>query len=105
MSVCPAASNLGSSTRRSTRAGRLQPTSAAPRFRTSLLLGSGVLASLSHQGCDKGAEEGFAAAPSVVHELEEAEIERQLLLRDTPVRAEPRAQQGPRPLHRVDVDL
>src|SRR3954467_14935004 len=57
------------------------------------------------QCCDEGAEEGFAAAPGVVHELEEAEIERQLLLRDTPVRAEPRAQQGPRPLHGVDVDL
>src|SRR3954452_1003538 len=57
------------------------------------------------QGCDEGAEEGFAAAPSVVHELEEAEIERQLVLRDAPVRAEPRAQQGPRPLHGVDVDL
>src|SRR5919202_5976857 len=69
------------------------------------MLGSGVLASLSHQGCDKGAEEGFAAAPSVVHELEEAEIERQLFLRDTPVRAQPRAQQGPGPLHGVDVDL
>ena len=70
-----------------------------------LLLGSGVLASLSHQGCDEGAQEGFAAAPGVVHELEEAEIERQLLLRDAPVRAEPGAQQGPRPLHGVDVDL
>src|SRR4051812_40286230 len=57
------------------------------------------------QGCDEGAEEGFAAAPGVVHELEEAEIERQLLLRDAPVRTEPGAQQGPRPLHGVDVDL
>src|SRR3954462_7380859 len=63
---------------------------AGERF--SLLLESGVLASLSHQGCDKGAKEGFAAAPSVVHELEEAEIERQLLLRDTPVRSQPGAQ-------------
>jgi hypothetical protein len=36
---------------------------------------------ISHdQGCDEGAEEGFAAAPGVVHELEEAEIQRQLLL-------------------------
>jgi hypothetical protein len=45
-------------------------------FPSWLMLGSGVLASLSHQGCDKGAEEGFAAAPSVVHELEESEVER-----------------------------
>src|SRR3954469_2064986 len=58
-----------------------------------------------HQGGDKGAEQGFAAAPGVVHELEESEVERQLVLRDAPVRAEPRAQQGPRPLHGVDVDL
>src|SRR4051812_20893903 len=58
-----------------------------------------------HQGCDEGAKEGFAAAPDVVHEREEAEIQRQLLLRDAAVRAEPGAQQGPRALHRVDVDL
>jgi sulfur relay (sulfurtransferase) DsrF/TusC family protein len=45
-----------------------------------LFSGSGVLASLSHQGCDEGAEEGLASAPGVVHEFEEAEIERQLLL-------------------------
>ncbi len=64
-----------------------------------------MLASLSHQGCDEGAEKGFASAPGVVHELEESEIERQLLLRDAPVRPQPGAQQGPRPLHGVDVDL
>src|SRR3954467_3424440 len=70
-----------------------------------LLSGSGVMEASHDQCCDEGAEEGFAAAPGVVHELEEAEIERQLLLRDAPVRAEPGAQQGPRPLHGVDVDL
>src|SRR4051794_11452716 len=78
----------------------------APSWKIARLLpGSGVLAILSHQGCDEGAEEGFAAAPGVVHELEEAEIERQLVLRDAPVRAQPGAQQGPGPLHGVDVDL
>ena len=30
-----------------------------------------------HQSHDEGAEEGFAAAPGIVHEREEAEIERQ----------------------------
>ena len=40
-----------------------------------------------------------------MHELEEAEIERQLLLRDAPVWAQPGAQQGPETLDRVDVDL
>src|SRR3712207_5011005 len=57
------------------------------------------------QSRDQGTEQGSASAPGVVHELEEAEVQRQLLLRDAPVRAEPGAQQGPRPLHRVDVDL
>src|SRR3954465_429317 len=33
---------------------------------------------------DEGAKESFAPAPGVVHELEEAEIQRQLLLRDAP---------------------
>src|SRR3954469_11117257 len=32
-------------------------------------------------------------------------VERQLLLRDAPVRPQPGAQQRPDPLHRVDVDL
>jgi hypothetical protein len=54
---------------------------------------------------DEGAEESFAPAARVVHELEEAEVVRQLLLRDPPVRAEPGAQQGPEPLDRVDVHL
>ena len=58
-----------------------------------------------HQCRDEGGQESFAAAPGIVHELKEAEIQRQLLLRDTPVRAEPGARQGPRPLHGVDVDL
>jgi hypothetical protein len=40
----------------------------------------GVLAHLSHQRCNKGAKESFAATSGVVHELEEAEIKRQLLL-------------------------
>jgi len=33
-----------------------------------------------HQSRDEGAEQGFAAAPGVVHELEEGEVERKLLL-------------------------
>src|SRR4051812_5840538 len=57
------------------------------------------------QSGDEGAQEGFAAAAGVVHELEEAEIQRQFLLRDAPVRAQPGAQQGPRALYGIDVDL
>src|SRR6185369_15235580 len=58
-----------------------------------------------HQDGDEITEEGPAPAPGVVHELEEGEIERQLLLRDAPVRAQPGAQQRPDALHGVDVDL
>jgi hypothetical protein len=34
------------------------------------------------QGGDEGSEKGFSASAGIVNELEEAEIERQLLLRD-----------------------
>ena len=71
-----------------------------------LLLGSGVVKGPSRdQGGDKGSEQGFAAAPGVVHELKEAEIERQLVLREAPMRPQPGAQQRPEPFHGVDVDL
>jgi len=45
----------------------------------------------SHQDSDECAEQGFATAACVVHELEEAEVIRQLVLRNTPVRSQPRA--------------
>src|SRR4051794_16051771 len=68
-----------------------------------------LLGCWSGESCDQGgnerAEEGFAATACVVHELEEPQIERQLLLRDPPGRAEPGAQQGPEPLDRVDGHL
>src|SRR3954465_3306803 len=50
-----------------------------------------------NQACDKGAEQGSPTPARVVDELEEAEIKRQLVLRETPVRAQPGAQQGPEP--------
>jgi len=57
-----------------------------------LLLGSGVVTGPSrYQAGDEGAEQGFAASARVVHELEEAKIERQLVLRDAAVRAQPGA--------------
>src|SRR3712207_1367531 len=58
-----------------------------------------------HRSGDEGAEEGFATAAGIVHELEEGKVERQLCLRDPPVRAQPGARQGPRPLHGVGMDL
>jgi hypothetical protein len=44
-----------------------------------------------HQSRDEGAKQGFAPAPGVVHELEKAEIQRQLLLRDAAVWPQPGA--------------
>jgi hypothetical protein len=43
------------------------------------------------QSRNEGAKESFAPAPGVMHELEEAEIQRQLLLRDAPVWPQPGA--------------
>jgi hypothetical protein len=71
----------------------------------SLLSGSGVVGASRHQGGDELAEKGFASAPRMVHELEEAEVQRHLLLRDAAVRPQPGAQQRPDPFHGVDVDL
>src|SRR6476661_8377785 len=74
--------------------------------RARLLSGFGVVGmGLPDQTRDEGAEQSLAPAASVVDELEEAEVERQLLLRDAPVRAQPGAQQRPDALHGVDVDL
>ncbi len=58
-----------------------------------------------NQACARGAEQGSPTPARVVHELEELEIERQLVLRETPVWAEPGAQQRPEPLDGVDVHL
>src|SRR3954449_3134116 len=78
------------------------PSPKSPR----LLSGSGVVTGTSgDEARDEGAEESFAPAARVVYELEEAEVVRQLLLREAPMRAEPRAQQRPETLDRVDVNL
>src|SRR3954468_24719959 len=57
------------------------------------------------QGGNERAEEGFAATAYVVHELEEAEVKRQLVLRKTAVRPQPGAQQRPEAFDGVDVHL
>src|SRR4051794_25675312 len=54
---------------------------------------------------DEGGEEGLSSPARVVHDLEEGEVERQLLLRDAPVRPQPGAQQRPDALRGVDVHL
>ncbi len=53
---------------------------------TRLLLASRVVKSSScNQAGDERTEQGFAAPARIVHELEEAEVERQFVLRDAPV--------------------
>ena len=57
-----------------------------------LLSGFGVVGmGLPDQTRDEGTERSLAPAAGVIDELEEAEIERQLFLRDAPVRAQPGA--------------
>ncbi len=58
-----------------------------------------------NQAGDEGAEQGFAASARIVHELEEAEVKRQLVLRDAAMRSQPGTQQRPEAFHGVDVDL
>jgi len=48
-----------------------------------------------HQESDQGPQQRLTAFPNVMNELEDTQIEWQLLLRDPPVRAQPRPQQGP----------
>ena len=69
------------------------------------LIGSGVLVRSSNERGDERPEQGFAASACVVHELEEAEVKRQLVLRDASMQSQPGTQQRPEPFHGVDVDL
>src|SRR5215217_3592083 len=80
-------------------------TSRNRRSLSALVGFRGVGSGSCDQGGDERTEQGFAATACVVHELEEPEIERQLVLRETPVRTEPGAQEGPEPFHGVDVHL
>jgi len=43
------------------------------------------------QAGDEGAEQGFAASACVMHDLEEAKAEQQLVLREAPMRVQPGA--------------
>src|SRR3954468_23400704 len=87
------------------RGRTLQPLWSSSITEPALVGFRGGGAGSRNQACDKGAEQGSPTAARVVDELEEAEIERQLVLRDAPGRAEPGAQQGPEPFPGVDVPL
>jgi len=65
-------------------------------------MGFGLLA---EQQSQKGIQEPFSSVFCVMNELEKAEIEGEILLRDPPVRPQPGTQQGPKTLHGVDVNL
>ncbi len=68
--------------------------------------GSGMVTDTSRdQRCDERTKHGFAASAHVVYELEEAEIERQLVLRDAAMHAQPEAQQRPKTFDRVGMDF
>jgi hypothetical protein len=67
-----------------------------------LIMGFGLLAKEQSQ---EGLQESFSSIFCVMNELEKAEIERKILLRDPPVRSQPGTQQGPKTLHGVDVNL
>src|ERR1700712_5805005 len=96
----------------------LRPTTAWPELafgtseRPGLKASPSISGSCRVPGCwlgssdersDEGAEQGFAASARIVHELEEAEIKRQLVFRDAPLGTQPGAQEGPKTLDRVDV--
>ena len=67
---------------------------------SSLLLESRVLAD---QQLNERTQQCFASPAHVVNEFEEAEVERQFLLGDAPMRTQPTAQERPKAFHRVDM--
>src|SRR5262245_17399808 len=94
------------------RGGRNTRRSISCCYRISYYLESGILQRSSgvsgtwpDQQFDQRPEQRLAPLPDVMHELEEAQIERQLLLRDPTMGTQPTSQQRPEALHRVDVDL
>lgn len=54
---------------------------------------SSQFALLGDQEFQQGSEQAFASAADVVHELEKAQVERQFLLRNSPMGPQPRAEQ------------
>src|SRR3954451_12159036 len=60
---------------------------------------------LRDQEPDQRSQQCLAAFPNVMHELEEAQVNRQLLLGDPAVGTQPRPQQRPEPLNGVDMVL
>src|SRR4051812_12302390 len=74
-------------------------------IRRGLLLGSRWIAGWCQQQPDQRPQQPLASGTCVVDEFEEAQVQRQGLLRDPAVGAEPRPQQRPESLRGVDMDL
>ena len=75
------------------------------RFTTSLAfcVGSYRIPGWCDQEADKRAQKALATGTNVVAEFEEPRVQRQVLLRDPSVGAEPTAQQRPESFHRVNM--
>src|SRR3954462_1792552 len=71
-----------------------------------ICLGSScVSGTWGHQECDQGSQQRLTTLPNVMNELEETQVERQLLLRDPPMGAQPGPEQRPEAFDRVDMNF
>ena len=68
----------------------------------TLLLDSGVLAD---QQLNERTKQRFASLADVVHKLEETQVEREFLLGDAPMRAQPTPQERPEAFHGMHMDF
>src|SRR5215472_6633761 len=71
-----------------------------PDYWCTLLLDSGVFTGQQLNECT---QQCFASLADVVHKLEEPQVERKFLLRNTPMRTQPTPQERPEAFHRVHV--
>src|SRR5687768_5400920 len=60
---------------------------------------------LREQQLQDRAEQGFSSSSDVMNELKKAQVQRQIRLRDTAMRTQPRSQKRPKPFHGVDMDF
>src|SRR5262249_29032223 len=70
--------------------------------RSTLLLDSRVLCD---QQLNERRKQRFTPLAHVVHELEETQVQREFLLGNAPMRAQPTPQERPEPLHGIDMDF
>ena len=66
---------------------------------------SSQFGALCDQQRQEGAEQAFTSDANIMHELKEAQVQRQLLLREAAMRSQPGTEQRPKALHRVDMNF